>query len=432
MSSDSDPFERFLRPSETETDEERAARIAAETTAARVSIEIDESLKAERLAAKKRRQKEVKALLLGQEAILDALVLEFQSLPGSSSRDHDGFSISLGSDGNRRDASFVEIKMRLSPVLSIEGQLVQKLNFGAEAEDAASGVVRSWPATKSGELTVRGASWKKSFQKKQYDGLAASGPKSVDGGIDWDDREDPGVIFNACREEMVALWNDPRVRATLQKQKVDLADSGGFFLDELDRITARRYIPSDDDVLRARLKTAGAAEHSFTMTAGPEKGTVWRIYDVGGSRSQRLIWASFFDDVDAVLFLAPVSAFDQVLSEDRTMNRLQDSLTLWTELCKNKILAEVPLVLFLNKSDLLKKKIESGVQLKKYIPSYGDRPNTFSAIAKYFLSKFDNAKKHQPNPTRDIYSYLTHLTDRQGMIAIITNVRGMILVCHFP
>ncbi|KAG8885576.1 hypothetical protein FRB97_000484 [Tulasnella sp. 331] len=380
MSSDSDPFERFLRPSETETDEERAARIAAETTAARVSIEIDESLKAERLAAKKRRQKEVKALLLGQEAILDALVLEFQSLPGSSSRDHDGFSISLGSDGNRRDASFVEIKMRLSPVLSIEGQLVQKLNFGAEAEDAASGVVRSWPATKSGELTVRGASWKKSFQKKQYDGLAASGPKSVDGGIDWDDREDPGVIFNACREEMVALWNDPRVRATLQKQKVDLADSGGFFLDELDRITARRYIPSDDDVLRARLKTAGAAEHSFTMTAGPEKGTVWRIYDVGGSRSQRLIWASFFDDVDAVLFLAPVSAFDQVLSEDRTMNRsekctkaaeksqltswckrrLQDSLTLWTELCKNKILAEVPLVLFLNKSDLLKKKIESG------------------------------------------------------------------------
>lgn len=35
-------------------------------------------------------------------------------------------------------------------------------------------------------------------------------------------------------------------------------------------------------------------------------------------------------------------------------------MTLWTELCKNKILANVPLILFLNKCDILKVKLEAG------------------------------------------------------------------------
>jgi guanine nucleotide-binding protein alpha-1 subunit len=39
----------------------------------------------------------------------------------------------------------------------------------------------------------------------------------------------------------------------------------------------------------------------------------WRIYDVGGSRGQRHMWAPYFDDINAIIFVAPVSAFDQVL-----------------------------------------------------------------------------------------------------------------------
>lgn len=33
-------------------------------------------------------------------------------------------------------------------------------------------------------------------------------------------------------------------------------------------------------------------------------------------------WAPFFDDMDAIIFLAPISCFDQVLAEDPTVNRL--------------------------------------------------------------------------------------------------------------
>lgn len=48
-------------------------------------------------------------------------------------------------------------------------------------------------------------------------------------------------------------------------------------------------MPTDDDVLKARLKTVGVSEYKFEMeiSAARESGTEWRIIDVGGSRSQR-------------------------------------------------------------------------------------------------------------------------------------------------
>lgn len=69
------------------------------------------------------------------------------------------------------------------------------------------------------------------------------------------------------------------------------------------------------------VQTVGAAEHTFKMNSGTERGMEWKIYDVGGTRTQRQTWVPFFDDVNAILFLAPISAFDQMLNEDRRVNR---------------------------------------------------------------------------------------------------------------
>jgi hypothetical protein len=61
------------------------------------------------------------------------------------------------------------------------------------------------------------------------------------------------------------------------------------FLDDIERVTSLRFLPSDDDVLKARLKTVGVSEYKFEIElgAGRDTGTEWRIVDVGGSRSQR-------------------------------------------------------------------------------------------------------------------------------------------------
>jgi hypothetical protein len=55
-------------------------------------------------------------------------------------------------------------------------------------------------------------------------------------------------------------------------------------------------MPTDDDILRARLPTVGVQEHKITLEHGPERGSVWYIFDVGGARSQRATWEPFFDD----------------------------------------------------------------------------------------------------------------------------------------
>jgi hypothetical protein len=50
------------------------------------------------------------------------------------------------------------------------------------------------------------------------------------------------------------------------------------------------------DVLKARLKTLGVVEHTFTIPNGNYRGVDWKIYDVGGSTNQRQAWAPYFED----------------------------------------------------------------------------------------------------------------------------------------
>lgn len=42
------------------------------------------------------------------------------------------------------------------------------------------------------------------------------------------------------------------------------------------------------------------------------------VIDVGGQRSERRKWIHCFDDVKAIIFIAAISEFDQVLREDKT------------------------------------------------------------------------------------------------------------------
>jgi len=188
------------------------------------------------------------------------------------------------------------------------------------------------------------------------------------------------------------------------------------------------WFPTDADVLKARLKTVGVVEHTFSINSGSNRGVEWRIYDVGGSRNQRQAWAPYFDDVNAIIFLAPISAFDQVLVEDLRVNRLEDSLLLWTSVVSNKLLANVNIVLFLNKCDLLQAKLEAGVRLNQHMISYGDRPNDYDSVSTYFRHKFGVIhQSYTPNKERELYIHLTAVTDTRRTTVIISSVRDMII-----
>ena len=58
----------------------------------------------------------------------------------------------------------------------------------------------------------------------------------------------------------------------------------------------------------------GVQEHVFDVNIHG-KTVTWHLYDVGGARGQRHSWVPFFEDANAIIFVAPVSAFDQVRSQ---------------------------------------------------------------------------------------------------------------------
>jgi guanine nucleotide-binding protein alpha-1 subunit len=131
--------------------------------------------------------------------------------------------------------------------------------------------------------------------------------------------------------------------------------------------------------------------------------------------------------MDAIIFLAPISSFDERLREDRRVNRLEDTYMLWQTLCSLQMLSKTQIILFLNKCDLLEQKLRAGVQVRTHVPSFGDRSNDVDTVKKcerlsHFVSRcrsltcFDLtdfqshfkeiAKQHSPEPRR----FYVHLT----------------------
>jgi len=85
--------------------------------------------------------------------------------------------------------------------------------------------------------------------------------------------------------------------------------------------------------------------------------------------------------VQAIIFLAPLT-FNLTLEEDPTVNRIEDSMTIWKAICSNRVLERTTIILFMNKMDVLAAALKSRLRVRDYVPSYGDQPNDVPSVAK--------------------------------------------------
>jgi len=229
------------------------------------------------------------------------------------------------------------------------------------------------------------------------------------------------------------LWMTQTVRDILKRRRIDMENNAGFFLNDIDRIASTSFIPSDDDVVRSRLRTVGVQEYRISLNpsnskSGPKE---WVLYDVGGSRTMRRAWIPFFEDVNAIIFLAPISCFDEKLLEDPNVNRLNDSIGLWKAIIASRMLQNTTMVCFLNKCDILKRKLRSGIQFRSFVKDYGDKPNDVSPVVKFIKERFKNiAVKYTVNPHRMTYIYTTSVTDTKATATTLKSVRDSIFREH--
>lgn len=84
------------------------------------------------------------------------------------------------------------------------------------------------------------------------------------------------------------------------------------FCTDLDRLWDKNYVPNDQDLLRSRLRTTGITETIFDLGQ-----LTYRMFDVGGQRSERKKWIHCFENVNCLLFLVAISGYDQCLVEDK-------------------------------------------------------------------------------------------------------------------
>ncbi|XP_051743260.1 guanine nucleotide-binding protein G(o) subunit alpha-like isoform X1 [Ctenopharyngodon idella] len=192
----------------------------------------------------------------------------------------------------------------------------------------------------------------------------------------------PFVAHAFCR-----LWGDLGVRAAVARgHEFQLNDSALYFFESISRIIAPNYIPSKTDVLRVRVRTCGVVETQFRVN-----NSLYRLYDVGGQRSERKKWYSYFDNVQAVLFMVALSGYDQNLDESHSTNRLRESLECFSSTCNCAFFKGASLVLFMNKIDLFGEKIlYSGRHLRLYQPDFKDAgpDRDVSCAAQYVTDQF--------------------------------------------
>jgi hypothetical protein len=178
------------------------------------------------------------------------------------------------------------------------------------------------------------------------------------------------------------------------------------------------YMPDDQDILRARLRTTGISERIFLI-----EGVGFQFIDVGGQRNERRKWIHCFAGVTTILFIAAINEYDQVLYEDEKQNRMLESLEVFQGIVNNPFFEETPIILFLNKRDLLDGKIKNGIDPSKCFPDYTDGLDADKAAA--FIEQQYIAKVK--NKSRDLFSHQVTAIDTDNMLRVWNDCRGIIL-----
>ncbi|KAJ7928855.1 G-protein alpha subunit-domain-containing protein [Mycena leptocephala] len=240
--------------------------------------------------------------------------------------------------------------------------------------------------------------------------------------------------LSACAGDIMTLWAAPEVQQVLKGRKIILQDQAGFFLDDVKRICQEDYIPTPG-MLIARVHTVGLGEHVIpvhTEQFHPDIWKTWTIYEMGGLSGQRAAWAQFFDDVDVLIFLAPISAFNETLAETKNVNQLVESFELWRTICSASLLTSAGLILLCNKVDIFARKLESGVRFADYVTTYGVGPNEPKEIIKYLRDKFSQINRAYSLRQRrmDWHTISAIDTGPKMMAIIIVAISEMIIRDH--
>lgn len=229
-----------------------------------------------------------------------------------------------------------------------------------------------------------------------------------------------GKLFHdQAAKDIKFLWTDPGIQATfLRKSELQLNDSAEYYFNEIDRIGSLDYVPTEQDVLRSRVKTTGIVETEFEY----EKFK-FRMFDVGGQRNERKKWIHCFQNCTAVIFVTSLSEYDLKCYEDETTNRMKESMLLFEEICNSMWFAKTSIILFFNKDDIFREKIKT-IDLKCCFPDYAGGCS-YENAKEFITKKFLLLNRRQNS--KQVYTHFTCATDTGNIKNVFDCCKDIIL-----
>jgi len=228
------------------------------------------------------------------------------------------------------------------------------------------------------------------------------------------------VLTPELGAKILRLWNDQSIRTAYRNHgDAQIQSNAEHLMESVERISDVDYHPSVEDILYCRVRTTGVVEIRFTI-----EDYRFRVVDVGGQRSERKKWVNFFDGITALLYVVALDEYDLTLFEDGTTNRMHESLRLFEEMCNQLVFAKTPTILFLNKKDLLKEKLEK-VKLSDYFPEYKGESD-YHAACSFIKDKYLALNRCE----KKIYTHFTCATSTKNIKKVFDDVKHSVLMTN--
>ncbi|GFH60885.1 hypothetical protein CTEN210_17361 [Chaetoceros tenuissimus] len=223
-------------------------------------------------------------------------------------------------------------------------------------------------------------------------------------------------------EAIRVLWQSATIQDVWMKRaQANINDSHNEYLSDLTRIADTKYIPTEYDILISRVRTTQVTVERYIIDQ-----IQFEVYDVGGQRSERRKWVNCFENVDAVIFVAALSEYDQTLAEAKRHNRMIEALNLFESVVKNANFADTSIMLFLNKKDIFAEKIlYSNIADSPFFSDYAGPPKDFDHGVLYFIQKFE--EHLEEDEFNDSFIHVTCATDTNNMEFVLDSSRTIIM-----
>jgi guanine nucleotide-binding protein subunit alpha len=208
---------------------------------------------------------------------------------------------------------------------------------------------------------------------------------------------------------METVWKDGSFRELLFMKTHPCHHTLLCFRQYLDFMCELRWVPCNQDVLRARYRPSRAT------TATPWSLNL-QMMDLSGIWQQRLIHC--FERSPYLLFMVALSEYDRYHTQNPQINYLREAMAHFDSLINAESFRNKPIILFLNKYDKFASKLAAS-PVSEHFADYTGLGTDLEAVTTFFTEHFRQLNRTEK---RQVYVHRTNATNEKSVRLGIAHV----------